>query len=93
MHKVGRLLLVVLAMALMAAAGCGDDDGDGALIRRRGVDVEGNVLGVERDGRRALGERDRQRDERQPPGTGSCSTASEPALSLAARAVLVLRAV
>jgi branched-chain amino acid transport system substrate-binding protein len=28
MHKVGRLLLVVLAMALMAAAGCGDDDGD-----------------------------------------------------------------
>jgi branched-chain amino acid transport system substrate-binding protein len=29
MHKVGRLLLVVLALALMAAAGCGDDDGDG----------------------------------------------------------------
>jgi branched-chain amino acid transport system substrate-binding protein len=28
MHKVGRLLLVVLALALMAAAGCGDDDGD-----------------------------------------------------------------
>jgi branched-chain amino acid transport system substrate-binding protein len=30
MHKVGRLLLVVLALALLAAAGCGDDDdGDG----------------------------------------------------------------
>jgi branched-chain amino acid transport system substrate-binding protein len=29
MHKVGRLLVVVLALVLMAAAGCGDDDGDG----------------------------------------------------------------
>jgi branched-chain amino acid transport system substrate-binding protein len=29
MHKVGRLLVVVLALALMAAAGCGDDDDGG----------------------------------------------------------------
>jgi branched-chain amino acid transport system substrate-binding protein len=29
MHKVFRLLVVVLALALMAAAGCGDDDDDG----------------------------------------------------------------
>jgi len=29
MHKLGRLLVVVLALALMAAAGCGDNDDDG----------------------------------------------------------------
>jgi branched-chain amino acid transport system substrate-binding protein len=29
MHKVFRLLVVVLALALMTAAGCGDDDDDG----------------------------------------------------------------
>jgi branched-chain amino acid transport system substrate-binding protein len=29
MHKLGRLLVVMLALALLVAAGCGDDDDDG----------------------------------------------------------------